>query len=47
MEVKCDGEKLKYEMITRWGKYEYHCDMEVNFRVPKNVEQINDYLFYS
>jgi len=29
IEVKWDGNKLKYDMITRWGKYELRCEMEV------------------
>jgi len=28
IELKWDGKKLKYDMITRWDKYEYRCEME-------------------
>jgi len=29
IELKWDGQKLKYDMIKRWGKYEYRYEMEV------------------
>jgi len=32
-----------YDMITRWGEYEYQCEMKVIYSGWR-VEQINDYL---
>jgi len=28
LELKWDGKRLKYDMITRWGEYEKWCEME-------------------
>jgi len=36
--------KLKYDMITRWGWCEYQYEME-RCSAWKKVEQINEYLF--
>jgi len=38
------AEYYKYDMITRWGEYENSVKWTW-FIVPKQVEQINDYLF--
>jgi len=29
IELKWDGKKLKYDMITRLGEYEWRCEMEI------------------
>jgi len=28
IELKRDGKKLKYDMITRWGEYEWRYELE-------------------
>jgi len=36
-------QKLKYGMITRWGEYEWQCEMDLIYSAL-NVDQINEFL---
>jgi len=41
MEIKFDGKKLNFDMITGWGQYKWQCDMEVIYSAYKDVQIIN------